>query len=377
MGLKHGLWTILKNADDQHVADLLRSFIYLLFETGRWCNEVPETLFAIFDEFQAGLSSVLSERRQIQAARTVSDDKIFAFVGHPIGWLVTSPQFQKATARVRERTADVTVDWHDPAAVLNAVVKWCQVSAAVVDELSAMWLENAAFKNRRALDMAVLQLKHSAEGPVRRAVQFLRRVRYWLFYASLAAKRDRFGQLVRQISRKTGFDVPASLLVRNMKRLAHSLWQRVHTRADNRVGKRLDLPEHFLQFIDSQPHTRRRCLRRQGRFTAHDFRLHLGQKLSVAGQAFQRTLRFREFRGQTRMNELCITGAANSLGKLIVKQGKVFLERSCCELLFRVTFDGLLHPTQFGKTCLKVSHASFDLRPRVFMQGVEIDLAAA
>ena len=152
LGQKHGLWTILKNADDEHVADLLRSFIYLLFETGRWSREISETFFSIYDEFQAGLSSVLSERRKIQAARSVGDDKIFASVGHPIGWLAASPQFQKATARVHELTADMTVDWHDPAAVGNAIVRWCRASAAVVDELSEMWRENAAFKNRRAAE---------------------------------------------------------------------------------------------------------------------------------------------------------------------------------------------------------------------------------
>jgi hypothetical protein len=139
MGQKHALWTILKNADDEHLSELLRSFIYLLFDVGRRSAEISETFFSIYDEFQAGLSSVLSERRKIQAARTASDDNIFALVGHPLGWLVRSPQFQRATARVRELTADLTVDWHDPAAVLNAVVRWCQASAVVADELSGTW----------------------------------------------------------------------------------------------------------------------------------------------------------------------------------------------------------------------------------------------
>ena len=82
-----------------------------------------------------------------------------------------------------------------------------------------------------------------------RAQWFLRRMRYWLFDASFTAKRNRLGQLFRQIGRTTRLDGPALSLARKIEQAGRRLSRRAKVHAAERAAKASQCPPRGYDVI--------------------------------------------------------------------------------------------------------------------------------
>lgn len=148
-GQKHLLWTVLKNFDDGNLRQMLPALLYFLVERGRWSPEAMQSLQDVFEETQAALSSILSDRAVIQGSRGASDAEIFARCGHPFGFILRSPMFQHMAQELACKEPGLP-DFSDPGAVAEAMAAWLAQSLHLREAFAADWQANATEKYLRA-----------------------------------------------------------------------------------------------------------------------------------------------------------------------------------------------------------------------------------
>jgi hypothetical protein len=147
---KHLLWTALKNFDDRNLRQCLPMLIYFLVERGRWSEECMAGLIEVFEETQAALSSILSDRKVIQNCRQVSDEAIFDRCGHPLAFILRIPLFGLMTEKMRAAHSPDHVDFTDPRQVFVAMLAWSKCAMSLRQGYAALWQSDASDKRRRA-----------------------------------------------------------------------------------------------------------------------------------------------------------------------------------------------------------------------------------
>jgi GT2 family glycosyltransferase len=147
---KHLLWTALKNFDDSNLRQCLPMLIYYLVERGRWSEECMAGLIDVFEETQAALSSILSDRKVVQGCREVGDETIFNRCGHPLAFILRIPLFGLMTEKLKAAHSPDLVDFADPRQVFDAMLAWLRCAVSLRRQYAAVWQSDASDKHRRA-----------------------------------------------------------------------------------------------------------------------------------------------------------------------------------------------------------------------------------
>lgn len=145
-GQKHLIWTFLKNLEDDSLREALPLLIYFLAQRGLWDPVSIEAFVDIFEEMEAGLSSILHDRHKIQKLRRRKDADIFALVGHPLEFLLRSPLFSHMQREICRRVDLSTLSFDDPASVGGMMQNILVAATAVRDENRDMWQRNAKWR---------------------------------------------------------------------------------------------------------------------------------------------------------------------------------------------------------------------------------------
>lgn len=154
-GQKHLLWTAIKNFDDRNLRHALPLLIYFLVERGRWSETGMRALGAAFEETQAALSSILSDRLAIQRSRAASDEAIFNTVGHPLAFMLRAPLLGEMVRELDKRQSWDQVDFANPQQVARAMLDCLGASVSLRAEYAPLWQADAVEKYRRVTGFAL------------------------------------------------------------------------------------------------------------------------------------------------------------------------------------------------------------------------------